>query len=335
SLVQKEWVSHGHHFLDRLHHLQQLDSEEAPIFQLFLDCVWQLGCASPCALQFADTLLCVLSDTVHLPLFSTFLFNGDFHRHTDHLDVSAERYIRSDGARDSCIPHAWNWELQFHPDTIRSHFYNPLYRRHTRYLRPPPPPCATTTTTTTTTVPVVPAVPGGRADAVRAAVALRREVDALTGRWRRLRMGCPSTCPYPPLGILGRQGGGSVGGGGGGAGGRGGGGAMTSLQRPLFGRSASAEPAVTCVSPFRLRSLSRRDVCVEALADGTVYVTSCWGAGGGRGPSPPSRPSPALPTASPSARWACAGRHFLRLMMTTPSPALHLSLDPRPTRRAS
>ncbi|KOB78688.1 putative myotubularin [Operophtera brumata] len=55
SLVQKEWT--------------------APVFLLFLDCVWQLTRQFPAQLQFSETYLTTLWDTAHNHLFDTFLFN--------------------------------------------------------------------------------------------------------------------------------------------------------------------------------------------------------------------------------------------------------------------
>nr|XP_042716144.1 myotubularin-related protein 12 isoform X2 [Chrysemys picta bellii] len=76
SLIQKEWVMGGHCFLDRCNHLRQNDKEEAPVFLLFLDCVWQLVQQYPPAFEFTETYLTVLSDSLYIPIFSTFFFNS-------------------------------------------------------------------------------------------------------------------------------------------------------------------------------------------------------------------------------------------------------------------
>ncbi|CAF99594.1 unnamed protein product, partial [Tetraodon nigroviridis] len=76
SLVQKEWVMAGHRFLDRCNHLKKNDKEESPLFVLFLDCVWQMMNQYPAAFEFTETYLTVLSDSMWIPLFSTFLFNS-------------------------------------------------------------------------------------------------------------------------------------------------------------------------------------------------------------------------------------------------------------------
>lgn len=41
-LIEKEWLSFGHPFQLRLSHGEKADSQDAPIFLQFLDCVWQL-----------------------------------------------------------------------------------------------------------------------------------------------------------------------------------------------------------------------------------------------------------------------------------------------------
>ncbi|XP_040833370.1 myotubularin-related protein 12 isoform X5 [Ochotona curzoniae] len=76
SLIQKEWIMGGHCFLDRCNHLRQSEKEEVPVFLLFLDCVWQLVHQFPPAFEFTETYLTVLSDSLYIPIFSTFFFNS-------------------------------------------------------------------------------------------------------------------------------------------------------------------------------------------------------------------------------------------------------------------
>uniref|UniRef100_A0A8C5UR83 Myotubularin-related protein 12 n=1 Tax=Microcebus murinus TaxID=30608 RepID=A0A8C5UR83_MICMU len=83
SLVQKEWVMGGHCFLDRCNHLRQSDKEEVPVFLLFLDCVWQLVHQHPPAFEFTETYLTVLSDSLYIPIFSTFFFNSPHQKDTN------------------------------------------------------------------------------------------------------------------------------------------------------------------------------------------------------------------------------------------------------------
>jgi len=42
SLIQKEWLRFGHKFEERLGQAKGNQKERAPVFLLFMDCVWQL-----------------------------------------------------------------------------------------------------------------------------------------------------------------------------------------------------------------------------------------------------------------------------------------------------
>lgn len=48
---------------------------QSPLFLLFLNCVWQLMEQYPAAFEFTEMYLTVLSDSMWIPVFSTFLFN--------------------------------------------------------------------------------------------------------------------------------------------------------------------------------------------------------------------------------------------------------------------
>lgn len=65
---------------------------QSPLFVLFLDCVWQMMNQYPAAFEFTETYLTVLSDSMWIPLFSTFLFNSPKQR-TQHLLVRACRFF--------------------------------------------------------------------------------------------------------------------------------------------------------------------------------------------------------------------------------------------------
>lgn len=69
-------------------------SVQAPLFMLFLDCVWQMMNQYPAAFEFTETYLTVLSDSMWIPLFSTFLFNSPKQR-TQHLTVRALTFAPS------------------------------------------------------------------------------------------------------------------------------------------------------------------------------------------------------------------------------------------------
>lgn len=50
-------------------------AQRAPVFLLFLDCVWQLLQQFPAHFQFSETYLTTLWDCAHNHIFDTFLFN--------------------------------------------------------------------------------------------------------------------------------------------------------------------------------------------------------------------------------------------------------------------
>nr|XP_014425687.1 myotubularin-related protein 12 isoform X1 [Pelodiscus sinensis] len=121
SLIQKEWVMGGHCFLDRCNHLRQNDKEEAPVFLLFLDCVWQLVQQYPPAFEFTETYLTVLSDSLYIPIFSTFFFNS---QHQKDTNMSGESYnAQSSHFRFLTV---WDWSVQFEPKA-QVLLNNPLY----------------------------------------------------------------------------------------------------------------------------------------------------------------------------------------------------------------
>ncbi|TSN86051.1 Myotubularin-related protein 12 [Bagarius yarrelli] len=122
GLVQKEWVAGCHAFLDRCNHLHQKDKEcQSPVFLLFLECVWQLIQQHSTAFQFSETYLTVLSDSVHVPVFSTFLFNS---AHQKESTMTAESQYSQSGPL-TC-PAVWDWSVQF-DCKAQQLFLNPLY----------------------------------------------------------------------------------------------------------------------------------------------------------------------------------------------------------------
>ncbi|XP_030627917.1 LOW QUALITY PROTEIN: myotubularin-related protein 12 [Chanos chanos] len=122
SLVQKEWVSGCHQFLDRSNHLHQKEKEcQSPVFLLFLECVWQLVQQHSPAFQFSETYLTVLSDSIHVPIFSTFLFNSAHHK----ASVLQAESPRSQNEVLTCPP-VWDWSVQF-DCKAQDFFINPLY----------------------------------------------------------------------------------------------------------------------------------------------------------------------------------------------------------------
>ncbi|XP_056142241.1 myotubularin-related protein 11 [Lampris incognitus] len=136
GLVQKEWVMAGHRFYSRINYHRDNDKEEAPVFLLFLDCVWQLWSQYPSRFQLTDEFLLALHDSVHLPLFSSFLANCQRERckRTQHLSQS---YTPVNGWDDGLprgpaldpadppLPPVWDWVLQYSSQR-RARFTQPV-----------------------------------------------------------------------------------------------------------------------------------------------------------------------------------------------------------------
>ncbi|KAL7296376.1 hypothetical protein TKK_0010390 [Trichogramma kaykai] len=116
SLIQKEWVAAGHPFCDRLGHLKNDGSEKAPLFLLYLDCVWQLCQQFPAYFEFTETYLTTLWDSTHVSIFETFIFNSERDRVKAASDPTNQLVLRS----------VWDWCEQFSDHDIQL-FYNPLY----------------------------------------------------------------------------------------------------------------------------------------------------------------------------------------------------------------
>ncbi|XP_054637005.1 myotubularin-related protein 11 isoform X1 [Dunckerocampus dactyliophorus] len=124
NLVQKEWVMAGHRFYSRINYHRDNDKEEAPVFLLFLDCVWQLWSQYPSRFQLTDDFLLALHDSTHLPLFSSFLGNCQRERCRRSQNLG-QSYTPVNGWRDphhsDCtseppdppLPPVWDWSLQY------------------------------------------------------------------------------------------------------------------------------------------------------------------------------------------------------------------------------
>ncbi|XP_048067519.1 myotubularin-related protein 11-like, partial [Megalobrama amblycephala] len=108
---------------------------QAPVFLLFLDCVWQLWAQYPARFQLTEDYLLALHDSVHLPLFSSFLANSQRERcrRSQHLPQS---YTPVNGLRelpmgapeepvDPPFPPVWDWALQYSSQR-RARFTQPV-----------------------------------------------------------------------------------------------------------------------------------------------------------------------------------------------------------------
>lgn len=81
SLIQKEWISLGHPFSDRMGHVtKKEDYGQGPLFLLFLDCTFQILQQFPDQFEFSETFLTTIWDSVFLPVFDTFQFNCEYDR---------------------------------------------------------------------------------------------------------------------------------------------------------------------------------------------------------------------------------------------------------------
>lgn len=77
-LIEREWLSFGHKFGDRLGHGVGADdvNERCPVFLQWLDCIFQIHHQYPCSFEFSTGYLIKLAQHVHSCLFGTFLCNN-------------------------------------------------------------------------------------------------------------------------------------------------------------------------------------------------------------------------------------------------------------------
>ncbi|KFQ49076.1 Myotubularin-related protein 9, partial [Nestor notabilis] len=83
GLVEREWIQAGHPFRLRCAHSASSHArpkQEAPLFLLFLDCVWQLSHQFPFSLEFSEHLLLTLFDNAYASAYGIFLCNNEKER---------------------------------------------------------------------------------------------------------------------------------------------------------------------------------------------------------------------------------------------------------------
>lgn len=120
SLVQKEWITLGHPFTKRFGRISEFEAKQAPLFQLFLDCVWQMQHQLPASFEFSETYLTSLWDSLHDTVFDTFSFDSERVRQ---LMTSQH----DGGDYPTLISRSvWDWSAQFH-DVDIGLFLNPLF----------------------------------------------------------------------------------------------------------------------------------------------------------------------------------------------------------------
>ncbi|RLV87484.1 hypothetical protein DV515_00015655 [Chloebia gouldiae] len=83
ALLEREWIQAGHPFQLRCARSASghtRGKQEAPLFLLFLDCVWQLSRQFPFSLEFGEQLLLTLFDNAYASAYGTFLCNSEKER---------------------------------------------------------------------------------------------------------------------------------------------------------------------------------------------------------------------------------------------------------------
>lgn len=78
-LVEKEWISFGHKFAQRIGHGddKHQDADRSPVFLQFIDCVWQMTKQFPNAFEFNEHFLITILEHLYSCLFGTFLCNSE------------------------------------------------------------------------------------------------------------------------------------------------------------------------------------------------------------------------------------------------------------------
>ncbi|NWI13636.1 MTMR9 protein, partial [Crypturellus soui] len=119
GLLEREWIQAGHPFharCARSAYSPARPKQEAPLFPLFLDCVWQLGRQFPRSLEFGERLLLALFDGAYASCYGTFLGNNEKER-----PVRGTRCLCKVKERTHCL---WAWLNQ---PAERKGLLNPLY----------------------------------------------------------------------------------------------------------------------------------------------------------------------------------------------------------------
>nr|XP_030146506.3 myotubularin-related protein 9-like isoform X1 [Taeniopygia guttata] len=122
ALLEREWIQAGHPFQLRCARSaasQARGKQEAPVFLLFLDCVWQLSRQFPFSLEFGEQLLLTLFDNAYASAYGTFLCNNEKERSLCQLKEST--------------PSLWAWLNQ--PEEQHK-YLNPLYSHNPLVIWP-------------------------------------------------------------------------------------------------------------------------------------------------------------------------------------------------------
>uniref|UniRef100_A0A1E1X5I7 phosphatidylinositol-3,5-bisphosphate 3-phosphatase n=1 Tax=Amblyomma aureolatum TaxID=187763 RepID=A0A1E1X5I7_9ACAR len=81
-LIEKEWLSFGHKFAQRIGHGddKHSDADRSPVFLQFIDCTWQVMNQFKNAFEFNEHFLSTILDHLYSCLFGTFLYNSEQQR---------------------------------------------------------------------------------------------------------------------------------------------------------------------------------------------------------------------------------------------------------------
>ncbi|ESN91759.1 hypothetical protein HELRODRAFT_108507 [Helobdella robusta] len=88
ALLAREWIQAGHPFSSRCcksAFATSKNKQEAPMFLLFLDCVWQIWQQFSCSFEFNEQFLIILFKHAYASQFGTFLFNNEQERSENKL----------------------------------------------------------------------------------------------------------------------------------------------------------------------------------------------------------------------------------------------------------
>ncbi|XP_022672221.1 myotubularin-related protein 10-B-like [Varroa destructor] len=118
NLISREWVAMGHPFAERLGHIRGISCnntplEPAPMYLLFLDCVWQLLQQFPTCFEFSETFLCRMWDHCLVSLYEAFVFNN--HKERSKAKQNGSMYRR-----------LFDWSDWLGPQDLEL-FRNPFY----------------------------------------------------------------------------------------------------------------------------------------------------------------------------------------------------------------
>jgi ribosome-associated translation inhibitor RaiA len=80
-LIEKDFVSFGHKFTERIGHVPLSSVEVSPVFLQFIDCVFQVWKQFPSYFEFNELFLITILDHLYSCLFGNFLHNSDKERH--------------------------------------------------------------------------------------------------------------------------------------------------------------------------------------------------------------------------------------------------------------